>query len=287
MVRRQAQTLGDVSFFQARPGSWLPAGQDALREVLTGTCSPAWAPWQVLVKPEAVRYREYGRFNPGGPDIETDRGKSMRDIPHFIAGFKQFKKQYFCPENAFYDALAQGQRPKVLTVACCDSRVDPAILMNCQPGDMFVVRNVANIVPPYEAGAGLRGACAALEYGVVYLGVEHVIVLGHSCCGGIEALMAPDLEKMGEFIGPWVNIVQSALQRVEEEFAGEPVAVRQKACELASILVSLENLLTFPWIRTRVENQTLHLHGWYFDMGKGELLGYQPELGSFELLVER
>ena len=211
----------------------------------------------------------------------------MRDIAHFISGFKHFQKTYFCPENAFYDALAHGQRPKVLTIACCDSRVDPAILMNCQPGDMFVVRNVANIVPPYEAGAGLRGICAALEYGVVYLHVDHVIVLGHSCCGGIEALMAPDHEKIGEFISPWVGIMEAALQRVEDEFAGESASVRQRACELASILVSLENLLTFPWIKTRVDAQTLHLHGWYFDMAQGELLGYQPGTGSFELIVER
>jgi carbonic anhydrase len=209
----------------------------------------------------------------------------MRDIQCVISGFKRFKKQYFCHESVFYDALTHGQRPKVLTIACCDSRVDPAILMNCQPGDMFVVRNVANIVPPYEAGAGLRGVCAALEYGVTYLRVEHLIVLGHSCCGGIEALMAPDHEKMGEFIFPWVSIVEGALKRVEDELAGESAMVRQRACELASILISLENLMTFPWIRTRIEDQTLHLHGWYFDMGKGELLGYQPETGRFDLLV--
>jgi carbonic anhydrase len=211
----------------------------------------------------------------------------MRDIPHFLSGFKRFQKTYFCPENAFYDELVHGQQPKVLTIACCDSRVDPAILMNCQPGDMFVVRNVANIVPPYEAGAGLRGVCAALEYGVAYLGVEHIIVLGHSGCGGIKALMAPDHEKIGEFISPWVGIVEGALQRVEDDFFDEPASVKQRACEMASILISLENLLTFPWIKTKIEDQTLHLHGWYFDMGKGELLGYQPGTRNFELIVER
>jgi len=97
--------------------------------------------------------------------------------------------------------------------------------------------------------------------------------------------MAPDHEKMGEFIFPWVSIVEGALKRVEDELAGESAMVRQRACELASILISLENLMTFPWIRTRIEDQTLHLHGWYFDMGKGQLLGYQPETGRFDLLV--
>jgi len=211
----------------------------------------------------------------------------MKDIARFLSGFRQFQKTYFCSDNDFYGNLKNSQNPKVLVIACSDSRVDPAILLGCEPGDMFVVRNVANLVPPYETNPGHHGVSAALEYAVKVLKVEHVIVLGHSCCGGIQALMAPGRDGLGEFIAPWVSIADQALGEVARELPGKPQDLRQRACEQAAVLVSLENLLTFPWIWEKVMTGKLYLHGWYFDMGKGELFSYLPETGSFEPLVAR
>lgn len=211
----------------------------------------------------------------------------MKDIARFLSGFKDFQKTYFCADTEFFTALKKGQNPKALVVACSDARVDPAILMGCEPGDIFVVRNVANLVPPYEATSGHHGVSAALEYGVKYLNVEHIIVLGHSSCGGIQALMSPNRKTLGEFVAPWVNIAEHALQSIENEFSGKPDNIKQRACELASILVSIDNLLSFQWIRERVDKQALYVHGWYFDMDRGELLSYLPETKTFETIVPR
>jgi len=211
----------------------------------------------------------------------------MKDIARFLSGFKEFQRTYFCAGSDFFESLKKNQNPKVLVIACSDSRVDPAILLGCEPGDMFVVRNVANLVPPYETSKGQHGVSAALEYAIKVLEVEHVIVLGHSCCGGIQALMTPARAGLGEFIAPWVSIAEPALQEVDKELQDKPDAIRQRACEQASVLVSLENLLTFPWIWERVMTGRVYLHGWYFDLHKGELLSYLPETGSFEPLVAR
>lgn len=211
----------------------------------------------------------------------------MKDIARFLSGFKSFQRTYFCGDNQLYSQLSQAQHPKVLVIACSDSRVDPAILLGVEPGDIFVVRNVANLVPPYETSPGRHGVSAALEYSVKSLQVEHVIVLGHSHCGGIEALMAPNRDELGEFIAPWVTIAEPALRGVASTLPGKTDELRHRACEQAALLVSLENLLTFPWLRARVDDGSVYLHGWYFDMEKGELLAYMAETGAFEPLVPR
>jgi carbonic anhydrase len=211
----------------------------------------------------------------------------MKDIARFLSGFKIFQRTYFCGDNELFSDLKEAQNPKVLVIACSDSRVDPALLLGVEPGDIFVVRNVANLVPPYENAPGRHGVSAALEYAVKVLKVEHVIVLGHSFCGGIQALMTPDREGLGEFIAPWVKIAEAALNEVTTKLPDKDDSVRQRACEQASVLVSLENLLTFPWLWERVMTGSVYLHGWYFDMQKGELLSYLPETGTFEPLVAR
>jgi carbonic anhydrase len=209
----------------------------------------------------------------------------MDDIKRFVTGFKRFQKNYFGANNTLFDQLKQGQRPGTMVISCSDSRVDPAILTDCQPGEMFVVRNVANLVPPYEKGAGLHGVSTALEFGVRSLEVEHIIILGHRQCGGIRALMQDGTpESKGEFIGNWVNIASRAKERVLAEMPTASQDERLCACEQASILVSLENLLTFPWLKERVEQGKLMLHGWLFDIGEGEILAYDAENGKFEPL---
>ena len=171
-----------------------------------------------------------------------------------------------------------------MIVACADSRVDPALLTGAVPGDVFVVRNVANLVPPYERGGSFASVPAALEFAVLSLGVEHIIVLGHAQCGGIHALMS-DAGARGEFIGKWVGIAQRARERVLAELPDKPSALQERACEQAAILVSLENLMTYPWIAQRVATGTVHLHGWYFDITEGELLCYNPARNAFEAVA--
>jgi carbonic anhydrase len=158
--------------------------------------------------------------------------------------------------------------------------------MDCAPGELFVVRNVANLVPPYEPDAGYHGVSAALEYAVCFLKVTHIIVLGHSQCGGIEGLMKDPVDCPGEFISRWVSIAAPARAEVQQRLAGKPVEVRKRACEQAALLLSLDNLLTFPWLRQRAEQGELFLHGWYFDLVRGELLSYEARSGTFRPLVQ-
>jgi len=205
----------------------------------------------------------------------------MKDIAEFIAGFKRFQEKYFSEDRDLFERLGQGQRPNAMIVACADSRVDPALLTGAVPGDVFVVRNVANLVPPYERGGSFASVPAALEFAVLSLGVEHIIVLGHAQCGGIHALMSGS-GTGGEFIGRWVGIAQRARERVLAELPAKPPALQERACEQASILVSLENLMTYPWIAQRVASGIVHLHGWYFDITEGELLCYNPARNAFE-----
>jgi len=204
----------------------------------------------------------------------------MKDIAEFIAGFKRFQERYFSEDRDLFERLGRGQSPKAMIVACADSRVDPALLTGAVPGDVFVVRNVANLVPPYERGGSFASVPAALEFAVLSLGVEHIIVLGHAQCGGIHALMS-GAGTTGEYIGKWVGIAQRARERVLAELPAKPPVLQERACEQAAILVSLENLMTYPWIAQRVAAGTVHLHGWYFDIAEGELLCYNPARNAF------
>lgn len=210
----------------------------------------------------------------------------MTEINKLIEGYKRFHDNYFVADDQLFTELNQGQNPNTLVIACSDSRVDPAIIMDSKPGDLFVIRNVANLVPPYEVGGGNHGVSAALEFGVRYLGVKHVIVLGHQHCGGIKALVSGmPVNAPGEFIQSWVNIAQSAKQRVLEEMPHASAEQHMCACEQASILVSLENLCTFPWIKQAVQDGKLNLHGWYFDIENGTLSAHDPKLARFEPLA--
>lgn len=209
----------------------------------------------------------------------------MKDLERFIAGFRIFQKDYFGPETPNFEPLRQGQHPKTMIIGCSDSRVDPAILTNCSPGDIFTVRNVANLVPPYEEIEGLHGVSAALEFAVCHLGVEHIIVLGHSQCGGIGALMADSCGcKRDNFISGWMSIAAPAKEKVLVELPGKDSQLQQCAVEQASILLSLENLHSFSWIDQRVTAGTLSLHGWYFDLSAGVLLEYRPHVGLFQII---
>lgn len=208
----------------------------------------------------------------------------MTDINELLKGFQRFRVKSFEPNRELFNRLAmQGQTPRTLLIGCSDSRVDPAILTDSAPGDLFVIRNVANLVPPHETGGRYHGTSAALEFAVCNLKVSNIIILGHSRCGGIRAL----LEGYGEndegegFIAPWVKIAASARDEVLQRWPDASKEFKQRACERAGIRTSLTNLMTFPFIRQRVEQGQLKLYGWYYDLENGELMQYDPEKDRF------
>ncbi len=205
----------------------------------------------------------------------------MKDIERFIKGFRVFQKEYFGADSHF-EELKHGQSPKTMVIGCADSRVDPAILTNSKPGDLFIVRNVANLVPPYEKDGGQHGVSAALEYAVCSLEVEHIIVLGHSRCGGIGELMEQTGNQgSGNFISRWISLAAPARDRILAEFPDKDRKWKQRATEQAAILLSIENLHSFPFITRQTDSGALSLHGWYFDIVSGELFEYDTETRAF------
>ena len=208
----------------------------------------------------------------------------MSELEKLIAGFRQFRKRYYVDEPELYNQLiARGQTPKALIIACCDSRVHPAHVMDTDPGDIFVVRNVANLVPPYVDDGKTHGTSAAIEFAVKHLRVPHVIIMGHSQCGGIRALMESTGGggDMHIFIDPWMAIMAPARAKVENNHHEISMDEKCRLCERAAIGVSLENLKTFPFILHAVRNGRLQLHGWYFDIENGILLKLEQASGMF------
>jgi carbonic anhydrase len=210
----------------------------------------------------------------------------MTSIPNLVEGFKRFRERHFERNDSLYQHLVKdGQTPKTLVVACCDSRVDPALVLDCEPGDLFVIRNVANLVPPSESRAGHHGTTAAIEYAIRILAVEHIIVLGHAHCGGINTLVRtggagnPDT-----YMADWMHLAESARASVMAEMSQASLEEQLHACEQRAILVSLENLMTFSWVRERVERGALTLHGWYFDIEHGQLLRFNAANRRFEAM---
>lgn len=210
----------------------------------------------------------------------------MTSPQQLLQGFLRFREQHFMHNDFLYRQLVeQGQTPNTLVVACCDARVDPSLVLDCAPGDLFVIRNVANLVPPAENQGQYHGTSAALEFGVRNLGVQHIIVLGHAHCGGIRSLMETGgINNPDSFIDDWMCLVESARAGVVKEMPDASVENQARACEQRAILISLHNLMTFPWVRERVEGGSLFLHGWYFDIEHGQLLRYDAAARAFEAL---
>ncbi|MFO1154871.1 MAG: carbonic anhydrase [Rhodospirillales bacterium] len=198
-------------------------------------------------------------------------------------GFLDFQRETFPAKQELFAQLALKQQPKILMVACSDSRVDPALLANADPGDIFMIRNVANLVPPFAHDESKHGTSAALEFGVMALGVEHIIVLGHIGCGGIEALLTADrvLDRKHAFIFNWLQIADEARRRTLIKSRHLSLTEQLRCLEEECIKTSLANLLTFPWIEERVRDGRIQLHGWHFDLHSGRVHCYVPEKNAF------
>lgn len=209
-----------------------------------------------------------------------------RSIQQFIEGFQRFQIKYFSGEEPLFDKLNQGQNPSTLLIGCCDSRVDPALLLDCDPGDMFVIRNIANLVPPCNEAGPQQGVSAAIQFAVEALNVKRIVILGHEKCGGIRALMqgySPSREL--DFIARWMKIAEPVKQQVLQQLASHSEGQQNRACELGAIILSLTNLRSFPWVAEREQAGTLSLHGWYFDMSSGALLAYSERSDGFLPMV--
>lgn len=197
-----------------------------------------------------------------------------KNVKNLYNGFQVFKAKYFTHKpELFHHLTRKGQTPSVLLIACSDSRVDPAILFEADPGELFVIRNVANLVPRYAPDGQLHGTSSAIEFAVCNLNVRAIVVLGHSQCGGIDALTQSIKGQSfpGEFLKYWVNIAADAVKPHYHDSA---------PAEKAAIIQSIKNLNTFPWIKDRVALRQLELHGWWFNMEQGEIEA-MDEAGDF------
>jgi carbonic anhydrase len=199
-----------------------------------------------------------------------------------LDGYRAFLIGRLRHEQDRYRGLAEtGQSPQIMVIGCCDSRVSPEVIFDARPGELFVVRNIGNLVPPYTPDSAQRAVSAALEFAVEALKVKHIVVLGHAQCGGIRAFVeeATPLSP-GDFIGHWMALIAPAAAEVGPR-GDRPLGQYLTQLEQTSVVKMLDNLLTFPWVRSRVEHGMLALHAAYFGVATGQLSVRNPDSGTF------
>lgn len=201
-------------------------------------------------------------------DAPTQTQRSATSLDALFDGYRRFRADTWPELRDRFERLSKGQSPKILVIGCSDSRVDPQQILGAAPGELFVLRNVAGLVPPYAPDQAHHGASAAVEYAVRVLKVERIIVLAHAGCGGVMALFDGAPPEASDFVVGWMDIASRARAAVDPALEGE---ARQLAGEEACTDVTLQNLLTFPWVRERVEAGDLALTGMHFGVAKGHL----------------
>lgn len=204
--------------------------------------------------------------------------QTTTSLAPFLEGYRHFRDQYYREnKETIVRLMAKGQKPKAMMIACSDSRIDPSLKFGVNPGEMFIVRNVANLVPPYGPDNDYHGTSAAVEFAVRGLQVEHIIVMGHAKCGGIHTLMQHE-HAQNDFISSWMKIAEPARNFAMAK-TQEPAAA-QRICEQEAVKTSLANLMTFPWVAEAVRAGKMQLHGWYFDLETASLY-ICDETGAF------
>ena len=196
-------------------------------------------------------------------------------MQHLLEGYRRFRDGTWVERQTAYEALGASQKPRVLVISCSDSRVDPEAIFDQGPGEIFAIRNVANLVPPYAPDNGLHGVSAALEYGVKVLKVETILVLGHSACGGCAAALGGVPEVVSEFVAPWLRLLDGVADQLPE--GGD----KQTEMERAAVRVSLTNLMSFPFVHDAVATGALALAGARFDIPNGALELLDSDTGVF------
>lgn len=209
----------------------------------------------------------------------------MSSFPEKLADrFRRFKHRHFVPNAEHYEELARyGQNPEVMIISCSDSRVDPETIFTAMPGELFVVRNVANLVPPYETGGKFHGVSTAIEFAVLNLRVKHLIIMGHSSCGGVKAALdqSAAIQTEAMFISRWMSMLDEARLRVVSAHQMAPQAEKLRLLELEGIKTSIRNLRTFPFILEAEDKGRLSLHGAYFEIATGTLSVLNHSRGEF------
>lgn len=202
----------------------------------------------------------------------------MENLHNLLAGFHNFRREMLAKDAEFFAALAKSQNPHTLVIACCDSRVDPGIILGCRPGELFVVRNVAAIVPRAAPVGHPDAVMAAVEYGVKHLEVRHLVVMGHSNCGGIHGLLHPEAVAHEDYIADWVKQASPAVENLDHANTEHE---RHRLAEEGAVLLSLDNLLSYDWIRARTEAGQLALHAVYYDLENHSLDLWNAEKEDF------
>jgi carbonic anhydrase len=199
----------------------------------------------------------------------------MSSFPENLADrFRRFKQRHFLPNAEQYEELATyGQTPEAMIISCSDSRVDPETIFGAMPGELFVVRNVANLIPPYETGGKFHGVSAAIEFAALNLRIKHLIVMGHSGCGGVKAALdqSAAIQTESQFISRWMSMLDEARLSVLASHQTRPHAEKQRALEKEGVKTAIKNLRTFPFISQLEDKGRLALHGAYFDIATGTL----------------
>jgi carbonic anhydrase len=211
----------------------------------------------------------------------------MPEFAALIEGYRRFRLGPYREQRERYDRLAQGQAPKVMVVACSDSRVDPTRVFDAEPGQMFVLRNIANIVPPLAAIQGQSSVAAALEYAVTGIEVHHIVVFGHARCGGIAAALAGSFDNpvAGKHVHAWMEFIAPARDSVKAAAALSPDVDAQRALEQASVRMSIDNLRTYPFVAHAEARGALKIHGVIFDIGEGALRVLDRQTGQFQAVT--
>ena len=198
-------------------------------------------------------------------------------MERLIDGYRRFRRTRWPEQRDLFEKLAEGQNPRLLVIACCDSRVDPASIFQVSPGELFVVRNVANLVPPFNQGPGLHGTAAAIEFAVNHLRVSTILVLGHGRCGGIAAALDHSIAERTHFIHQWANLLEPAVERCSQVEGDRAAAV-----ERAAICLSIERLKEYPFVAERLAAGDMGLEGAIFDVATGVLEILDMETGEFQ-----
>ncbi len=201
-------------------------------------------------------------------------------MDRLMEGYRRFRRDAWPDRRRLFERLADGgQQPRAMVITCADSRVDPSMIFDTSPGELFVIRNVASLVPPYAPDAAHHGTSAALEFGVRVLGVQDLLVMGHALCGGVRALLEGTPPEASDFVAQWMAMAEPAKQRT---LAHADKAEWQLRCEQETVKLTLDTLLTFPWIAERVAAGRLLLHGAHFDIRSGALsvLGEDAEFAA-------
>lgn len=200
-----------------------------------------------------------------------------------IEGYANFRSGRYAAEAERYRSLGEGrQKPSIMIIACCDSRAAPETIFDTGPGEIFVLRNVANLVPPYGPDGGHHATSAALEFAVLSLGVKHIVIMGHGRCGGIRAAVQDESPlSHTDFIGSWISPIKDVARAIEREGHGE---AHERRVELASVEHSLACLRTFPWVRMKENRKDIALHGAWFDISLGELHFYDEPAAQWQAL---